>query len=392
MRLGLGLGLSGAQSSVSPSALFAAGDPGFWFDPSDFSTLFQDSAGTTPVTAAGQSVGLVLDKSKGLVLGPELVTNGDFSGGTTGWTVSAQSSISGGQARIVSTDGSFQNIAQNKTLNGPAWYEVSLDVVSVASGSLNFAFTGAGVNVSIPAGAGRRVVRFFVASNTSSSLSFGRSAGVTDITIDNVSVRELPGIHATAAGTKRPTYQIDASGRPYLSFDGVDDALVTSTITPGTDKVQVFAGVRKLSDAATAIVAEMGSGAGGQAINKIAVLAPRAGGFPTYGFQSLGSGTTGDAATSNTYAAPITNVLTCIGDIANDVAILRANGTQAATSAADQGTGNYLAYPLYIGARAGTSTFFNGRLYGLIGRFGPSLSAGQIANTEGWLNAKTGAY
>jgi hypothetical protein len=36
---------------------------GAWFDPSDLSTMFQDAAGTTPVTAAGQPVGLILDKS-----------------------------------------------------------------------------------------------------------------------------------------------------------------------------------------------------------------------------------------------------------------------------------------------------------------------------------------
>ena len=38
-------------------------DNGAWFDPSDLSTLFQDAAGTTPVTAVGQPVGKILDKS-----------------------------------------------------------------------------------------------------------------------------------------------------------------------------------------------------------------------------------------------------------------------------------------------------------------------------------------
>lgn len=37
--------------------------PTVWYDPSDLSTLFQDSAGTTPVTASGQPVGKMLDKS-----------------------------------------------------------------------------------------------------------------------------------------------------------------------------------------------------------------------------------------------------------------------------------------------------------------------------------------
>lgn len=36
---------------------------GFYFDPNDWSTLFQDAAGTIPVTAVGQTVGKMLDKS-----------------------------------------------------------------------------------------------------------------------------------------------------------------------------------------------------------------------------------------------------------------------------------------------------------------------------------------
>lgn len=47
----------------SPSELFVDGAQGAWFDPSDLTTLFQDAAGTTPVTATGQPVGRMLDKS-----------------------------------------------------------------------------------------------------------------------------------------------------------------------------------------------------------------------------------------------------------------------------------------------------------------------------------------
>lgn len=53
----------------APIASSAAWSPtdlaslGAWYDPSDLSTMFQDAAGTTPVTAAGQPVGLILDKS-----------------------------------------------------------------------------------------------------------------------------------------------------------------------------------------------------------------------------------------------------------------------------------------------------------------------------------------
>lgn len=49
----------------TPLDIFRGSSPplGFWYDPSDLSTLFQDTAGTVPVTAAGQPVGMMLDKS-----------------------------------------------------------------------------------------------------------------------------------------------------------------------------------------------------------------------------------------------------------------------------------------------------------------------------------------
>ncbi len=43
--------------------LFANNEQGFAYDPNDLSTMYQDAAGTVPVTAVGQSVGLVKDKS-----------------------------------------------------------------------------------------------------------------------------------------------------------------------------------------------------------------------------------------------------------------------------------------------------------------------------------------
>jgi hypothetical protein len=51
------------SGGFSPASLFAGGTEGAWYDPSDKGTLFQDSAGTTPVTASGQPVGKMLDKS-----------------------------------------------------------------------------------------------------------------------------------------------------------------------------------------------------------------------------------------------------------------------------------------------------------------------------------------
>jgi hypothetical protein len=49
--------------AFTPLSLFAGAAIGAWYDPSDLATLFQDSAGTTPVTANNDPVGKMLDKS-----------------------------------------------------------------------------------------------------------------------------------------------------------------------------------------------------------------------------------------------------------------------------------------------------------------------------------------
>lgn len=43
--------------------LFANGEQGFFYDPNDLSTMYQDAAGAVPVTGVGQPVGLIRDKS-----------------------------------------------------------------------------------------------------------------------------------------------------------------------------------------------------------------------------------------------------------------------------------------------------------------------------------------
>lgn len=53
----------GFGANFDPMTLFAGGEQGAWYDPSDKSTLFQDAAGTIPVTKNGDPVGLIKDKS-----------------------------------------------------------------------------------------------------------------------------------------------------------------------------------------------------------------------------------------------------------------------------------------------------------------------------------------
>lgn len=93
------------EDEFSPGELFADGEQGAWYDPSDFATLYQDSAGTTPVTALGQPVGLMLDKSQGgKPTGPELMTNGDFAtNDLTGWII-AYGTVSAATGEAVFSD------------------------------------------------------------------------------------------------------------------------------------------------------------------------------------------------------------------------------------------------------------------------------------------------
>jgi hypothetical protein len=170
--------------------------------------------------------------------------------------------------------------------------------------------------------------------------------------------------------------------------------MVSSTITPGIDKVQVFAGVRKLTDGAVA---------GAQFLYEFSTtINSNNGSFnsaPSYNgttglqgpfWNATSKGTTAVAATSPaTFPAPLTAVQSHLADIAGDNLTLRINGTQVVQNTNEQGTGNYLAYPLYIGARAGTSFSFNGELFGLITRFGTTLTPQQITSTEQWLAPKS---
>lgn len=264
--LGLHLGLGFTQGGgFSPLSLFAASEQGAWYDPSDLSSMSQDSAGSTPVTAAGQVVGRILDKS-------------------------------------------------------------------------------------------------------------GR------------------GNHATQSTTASKPVLRQSGALYYLEFDGVDDFLVTSAINfTATDEMSVFAGVRKLSDAAQACVAAIGLIGGAVNVNaeQGLLLAPGAAAANTYYWRVTGSLTPVQAIASG-YAAPHTSVLTAQADIAADLQSLRVNGGAAVLGSGDLGTGNFgSAQILYIGRRGGTTLPFNGHLYGLIVR--GALTADPVP-TETWLNAKTGAY
>lgn len=167
-------------------------------DPAD---VFSDHVGTSAATFGG-SVSLVLDEKNGTpVLGPELLTNGDFSNGGTGWTLNVGWAVSGGVAVGTSVP-NFSSVSQNISMVSGRFYRVDI-TVSVTSGRLQ---------VGIPPNAGPIVsvsgsYSFIIRNTSGSQFAFrADNIGFTG-TVDNISVRELPGIHAL---------QSSASLRPLL--------------------------------------------------------------------------------------------------------------------------------------------------------------------------------
>lgn len=169
-------------------------------------SLFQDAAGTTPVVALEQPVGLILDKRLGLVRGPERVINGDFSAGATSWILAGAdathiATFAGGTLRYQSDTMSPQLVvAQLSALVIGRWYEVTFVISAWVSGTIK----AEGLSVIPPvSGVGTYTHRGTALAPT---LSITRSSANVDVTIDSISVKELFGNHAyQATTTSRPT-------------------------------------------------------------------------------------------------------------------------------------------------------------------------------------------
>lgn len=548
----------------TPEDLFLLGEPGVWFDPSDLTTMFQDRVGSQPVTTPGQSVGLILDKSRGLMLGPELRGTGTV--GLIGTATAATYNTATGAGSVTRVDLNNQSFVSISSLVNGNTYRVEITVLTgtvllragpaatgnilstpltagsatcfvvpatslvIAATSETATFTLAsvrelsgfhavansdasrGIYGIEPFGGRRNLLTFteqfdnaiwtrdgaititpnavaapdgtttadllnspgfnqnirqsFVATSTTHTVSAHIRAGSTAISewllltagfsvvnITSMSIISGPGaignnssrarvsgltsewtrfsitysgltvgntylfgsyvgqsavgaslgniynwgaqldVGSTATAYQRVTTQYDVTeaGVPtvhYVQFDGIDDGYVTPTITPNTDKVQVFAGVRK-ANALSALVAELSANAGTNT-GGFYLAAPATTGQNRVNFLSRGSAFA--VSLANHAGFPLTAVLTGLGDISGDFSRVSVNGVAGEVDATDQGAGNYLAYPLYIGRRGGTTLTFNGRIYSLIVRFGPNITNSLMAQIERWVNQRTGAY
>lgn len=195
----------GGGASWSPLSLFAVGEQGGWYDPTDLTTMFQDSAGTTPVTAVEQPVGLWLDKRLGALsaLGSNIVVNGDFAS-PSGWLLPGFWGIGGGVA-TASGAGNGYIYRTLGALAGSRVFRVTFDVVSRAAGSVQAYVHNGSAGVFTPAVSAVGTHTFVLVHSGVNELGFLASS--FNGAVDNLQIQEILGNHLIQpTSASRPTY------------------------------------------------------------------------------------------------------------------------------------------------------------------------------------------
>jgi hypothetical protein len=453
MFIGIAINLTARLlSSASPASLFANGEVGVWYDPSDITTLFQDSAGTIPVTAAGQSVRRMLDKSgrgnhatqavlaqaptyglhpyfgvRNLLSYTEQFDNAVWA--KTSMTVSVDPSttptgVTSGniftptttlaehyvEAPLTPATGTFTESVFVKT-NGYRYFRIRPVHIGATQGATQQAefdlANGTVVNISpnctanmSPVGDGwYRCSLTFTISGTLAG-GFGSRLQASDNDRTNVfsgdgvsgylvrGVQREVGTAATNYQKVVTIYEVTETGIPSVFYLAFD----------GVDDGMATSAINfTVTDAVTIWAGLRKQSDAARACFVELGISMATGRFnieaPSGALNDIAlfSGGTNLQAIGAVVAAPSTRVMSGQAKISTDFLKIRLNGVDAGSNSADQGTGNYSNSILYIGRRGGTTLPFNGRIYSLIIR-GVESTQGQITSTESWVNSKTGAY
>lgn len=349
----------------SPSALYAAGQVGAWYDPSDLSTMFTDAAGTTPVvqpgTVADQPVGLILDKSGG-------------SHHASQPTSTARPLLSARKNWLVGTETlATQSVTVTATQCVLSFYGTGTITLSGVSTAGPLVGTGATDRV---------------------SLAFTPTAGVLTLTVSGSVTQAQLEVGSTATEYQRVTSASDydaSAGQYYLKFDGVDDYLSTAAIDlTGTSKVLAISGTLANDGASSTIVYETSTNAagGGAFFGATKNEGPdNLGSFVASGSSfSINNLTTTPPALAVT-TAQFSSVFTAgVG-----AATVNVNGVAQtmAVDYADNSSGNFGNHSLFFGGSSGGLVPFNGNIYSLI-IAGALYDAATVIEAETWVAEKTG--
>ena len=168
------------------------------------------------VTPNGYKAGTLFAVKPTIAYGSELVVNGDFSQGNTGWTIEAVWTISGGAAHGNGASGSSQELKQ-AILEVGKTYEFSYEIRNRVSGSVELLNSGLGSTSS-------NEVYKSIGIATSTELRFRPSSFNGDIY--NVSVREFTGADMDVTRATAAT-RVDEDGLVNYA-EVVGDELVTN--------------------------------------------------------------------------------------------------------------------------------------------------------------------
>jgi hypothetical protein len=216
--------------------LFANGEQGFWYDPSDMGTMFQDAAGTVPVTAVGQAVGLIKDKSgrnnhayqttsaarpifrQKPILGSDIAQGKEWEGSSIN---NLTEKLADGRYRLTTKSNTSSRMGMLLPLEAGKTYSIELDVettgfpINILTFTAAFSEVGRVHIATIPANTRTVLKSTFTATDTSFRVGGSMSSNTMDMSfiLGSVSVKEVTGYH---------------TDQNYIEYDKVDDKLITN--------------------------------------------------------------------------------------------------------------------------------------------------------------------
>jgi len=245
-----------------------AANTGIWYDPQDLTTLFQDAQGTLPVYRPGSGqvdppVGLMLDKSEGLELGPELWSE-PFS--MSSWSESGGEAVYNTTTReisVISTSTSAIMPRLTRLLPGlldtSKFYRIhvkfsgymdKLALINLQRNHADGVFSSGGVMGDVIRAAGGEFEWIGKPADTALCIFLDGTTTWDGLFIESISIREIKGYHA---------YQPTTTARPTLSGRY---NLLTATETLSTQSVTTEATTYTLSFSGEGTVTLSGTATG----------------------------------------------------------------------------------------------------------------------------------
>jgi len=176
------------------------------------------------------------------IIGGDVITNGDFSDGSNGWNLfnntGTSTNITNGVLNIVS-DGTVTDASQSNVMIIGKQYKVTLDVIATNGAKLS------NNNNSVVYDTSTTGSKDFYIVTDSSTFTLKRFGGVTDVTIDNISVIQverdnIPRLDYTDGGCPvlltepQSTNQLPYS-EDYITWSNTDVTLTSGFTSPSGD-------------------------------------------------------------------------------------------------------------------------------------------------------------